>query len=265
MADLLETPVSEAFKGGYTKVVELWETFPDTLYAWLNWIFFKTHFKDRSLQLFQNRKKGKTKIGDLYNWKAFQAILAVARAPLYGNKITKDALGTVRIFRVEDHSSFHAFNYADNGHGSLIFIRLHDCAVVAMLSDARSTEKLLSDILSSVGTSVTAFQMAELLAEFHFAGLRLRAGPRLEHEFDPETGEVILEMEPSGVSRYAAAAKKERDEIFRCNLIPQLKYARVSPSSIRKLFQRVETENFSLIPYLNGLERTFPEQEIAVR
>jgi hypothetical protein len=65
----LETPISKLFKSGYASVLKhakrrgIW-----LFYLWLCLLYFKTHFKDRTLRFAIDRRKNEGAIADRYDW-----------------------------------------------------------------------------------------------------------------------------------------------------------------------------------------------------
>src|SRR5215831_3080378 len=65
----IETPISELVAKGYDAVSNyLVREGPWLFFIWFNLIFIKTHLKDKSLRLHQDRRKPDDRISDHYTW-----------------------------------------------------------------------------------------------------------------------------------------------------------------------------------------------------
>jgi len=72
MANSLEKPISEAFRGGYTAVCEFMRgEHGPLLFVWLASLFLKTHLKDRELRWNLDERAGGQKIAECYDWAEF--------------------------------------------------------------------------------------------------------------------------------------------------------------------------------------------------
>jgi len=65
----IETPISELVARGYDAVSRyLVREGPWLFFIWFNLIFIKTHLKDKSVRLHQDRRKPDDRISDHYTW-----------------------------------------------------------------------------------------------------------------------------------------------------------------------------------------------------
>lgn len=79
LGEKLETPVSQLLDGSYADVQQrLSEANLRLLFTWVSLLFFKIHYKDRSVKVHKDSRLGPERIGDFYDWGDMHHLHAVA-------------------------------------------------------------------------------------------------------------------------------------------------------------------------------------------
>lgn len=260
LGDQVENPISSYFKEGPIGIQALKDEKPELLYSWLVWIVLKAHWKDRFIKRDKDERVNSDNLGDIYFWKYYRHMLCYARALIYGNKITSKALGTLVILPIVDAEHSYPLNYADNMDtihrpgAKIAYLKVKDCAIFAGIGDGGALGNHLQYLTEPLRGGATLYQCAEVLGEFELAGKRLQNWPILEHEFDLETGDVILESVFKAPPWFAPVSKRIRNEIIWRNLNLQFDYENICPNERSKLLRLIKREGFSYLPK-SSLER----------
>lgn len=185
MGETIEAPIADLFARGYKAFVDdVRANGPLRLYVWMNLLFLKTHLKDRSLRLTQDRRRESSKIGELYDWSELHHIHCFTRVPYTRAAVDPTAIGTVAIFPAKTDSPFDDFDYGDYLPGRAIFVRLGEVFVLCVLNDACGVSTMLRDFFARITGPLSAWQCRALMSNAAYANLLMKNRPFFRTEVD---------------------------------------------------------------------------------
>lgn len=167
MAATFEVPISQAFGSAYEGVVNLARCDGGALlWHWLALIFLKLQLKHRELYWNVNRKLGKEKISDLYDWTQLHHIHSVARSFHTGATVDPEVYGSLLVYPASNVEGVEEFDFADLLPAASILIRIGGVIAIAVLNDSGFALSGLRGLIQKMTGPLTLIQGRELLASF---------------------------------------------------------------------------------------------------
>ncbi|WP_298106329.1 hypothetical protein [Bradyrhizobium sp.] len=200
MGDEIETPVSEAVRGGYDALVAfIGKGHPLAMATWMRLLFVKTHLKDRAMRFHLDERKGQEKIGDLYPWGHLHYTHNFARCFYTGCRIPPEAMGWVLTIPVKRTFSAHRFDFADNFIGQTMLLRLDDIAILTVLDDCGGVLQLMQEKLNRINGPLSELQLRELFVEMTWLNMHLKNRPAFGIDVDlkDETFRIVCDVPPT--------------------------------------------------------------------
>ena len=174
----LETPVSQLLDGSYADVQQrLNEANLRLLFTWVSLLFFKIHYKDRSVKVHKDTRLGPEAIGDFYDWGDMHHLHAVARSPYTNADLLETAIGSIRVYEVVSELTDDGYDYLDFTYDQTVVLRLGRIGIVATLNDSAAAENAWSDRLDLIDGPITELQLREIGAMFALANRDLIERP----------------------------------------------------------------------------------------
>lgn len=140
-----EKPISDAVKRGLKGIKDLHWSDPTLPIRWLNLLYFKTHYNDLRQFAHLDRRKGKQKIGERYDWGTWNLPHALFRAPLYGTSFRSKNLGSLCVFKLVNQNWADVWDYKDDHVTGTVYVRMHDIALLGILNDGGITNSVMAD------------------------------------------------------------------------------------------------------------------------
>jgi hypothetical protein len=176
----VEEPVSQLISGGYGDVVERLGT--DTgralLFRWMALVYLKTHLRDATLRWHRDPRRGNHVIGDGYDWEVLHHIHCIARSALTDVRLGRGAIGSIAVLPALALPEERGFDYGDLYLARSFFLRSGDVAVLAVLNDAGVAQIAVRSVLERLTGPLITPQLREILANFAFVNLHLKARPK---------------------------------------------------------------------------------------
>jgi hypothetical protein len=194
----LEEPVAAAFGDGFEAVEALAKAGDDRLFAWMNLMYFKTHYKDMQVRKNLDDRDGLESIGDSINWKQLKTHYSIFRSFIFDIELKKSVIGTMIALKIHDHEKFEPFHYSDVLDWDFSYFRDGETALLCGLKDIGSVDYFFRPNLERLGNTLSQHQAFELLAECETISRRLFGNWQFDHEFDPNGGTAILEVVVNG-------------------------------------------------------------------
>jgi hypothetical protein len=184
MADTFETPISRLVSAGHPAVLEhLKSNGPMIFFQWLTLIFFKVHYRDKTLRLHLDTRKGTEMVGDLIDWIELHHIHCVARVFYTGAHLDVTALGSFRLLQARQPDFIGPFDYADLTEAQTMLLRLGDMAFLAVLNDSFAAWNVISDSLTNITAAPSGVQLREVMVRMAWINLRLEERPAFSSDF----------------------------------------------------------------------------------
>lgn len=178
LGEKLETPISQLFDGNYADVMQrLNESTLQLLFIWVSLLFFKIHFKDRSVRVHKDTRTGPAAIGDSYDWEGMHHLHALARSPYTQASLLPEALGSIRVYEVTGEMTEGGYDYLDFTFDQTVVIRLGEIGIVATLNDSTAAESAWFDRLELIDGPIAEIQLREIGAMFALANRDLIERP----------------------------------------------------------------------------------------
>ena len=178
LGERLETPVSQLLDGSYAEVQQrLNETNLQLLFTWVSLLFFKIHYKDRSVRVHKDTRIGPEAIGDFYDWGDMHHLHAVARSPYTRASLLEEAIGSIRVYEVTGELTDDGYDYLDFTFDQTVVLRLGRIGIVATLNDSTAAESAWSDRLDLIDGPIAELQLREIGAMFALANRDLIERP----------------------------------------------------------------------------------------
>jgi hypothetical protein len=175
----LEVPVSNLLSGGYQSYIEHSKDVGEwRLFIWLCLLFFKTHYKDRSLRLFRDRRKPPHSISEIYEWEELHHIHCIIRSAVVSQEVERGALGTVSIFRTKTSNLYSEYDYHDLYGPRALMVRMGDIGIVSVLNDAGAAGIIFSKQIPAITGPLSPIQIREVLAHHSYINDQLQERPR---------------------------------------------------------------------------------------
>lgn len=195
MGTKLEQPISEAFASGFDSFEKfiLSDNGSSKLFAWLSFLFIKSHYKDLSLAHERDlRVAGRTIAEELeYDWGDLHHIYCLARSPYTKAGIHPDALGSLAIVPIFSDFEREPFDFIDLTAARTIGIRIGEVGVVAVFGDGGAVlDQMNQRILQKISGPLGFAQFRELVANFACCSLHHKNPPlyaSFPNMFGPET------------------------------------------------------------------------------
>jgi hypothetical protein len=206
MGRTFEVPISKLFAEGYDAVAGHMRTREGMaqLFIWLAFIYLKTHLKDLSLRMHQDRRMPEGKIAYVYEWESLHHIHCVARSYLAKVDIDPEVIGSVLLLPAKVGPDGEQFDYGDNYPGRTLFLRIGEIALFSVLNDARAVlqfrtapeqSELGYPLLTAITHALSPIQVRELMAELVYTNLRIEDRPVFKTVVDPATEQATIVAE----------------------------------------------------------------------
>jgi len=173
------------------------------LFVWLAWVYFKTHFKDTSLRLHRDRRKGDAMIGDLYDLSRLHHVHAIARSLHSGALLDDSCFGTLLVFRADQGSVAHIFDYRDFNALNTLLIRIDSLALLVSLDDGGECSEFMLGLKQGIcDNALSAIQLRELLAHLTYERASLLQPPAYATAYYPASDTArIIQSQPATSER----------------------------------------------------------------
>jgi hypothetical protein len=202
MGRIFETPISEAFDGGFAGLVDFIERDGlDRLFQWLALIFLKLHLKDRRLRKHRNLNESDATISETYEWPTFHHLHCLVRAHHTGAAIGDHVLGSVVLVQLEPDGEEEAFDLASVTDAFTLFLRASEIALFVVFNDGQACAGAIDSILDRIKGPLNPLQARELAAELAAANLHLENRPTyrtLMSDADGSDPLIIGVVDPAG-------------------------------------------------------------------
>jgi hypothetical protein len=180
LGETFEIPVSELLKKNYEDIVQ--EVLTDKLkmqllFRWISLIFFKTHLKDKALEMNRDKRFNEGKIGDHHYWEDMHHIHCLIRSSFTGAKIDSTVYGTIIILPVTGFKHDNLFDYVDTPFGRVVMIRMGSFCMIAVVDDGGAAAVILNKQISSIRGAVNLFQIREIISHLNAINLNLNERP----------------------------------------------------------------------------------------
>jgi hypothetical protein len=180
LGETLETPVSKLFKSGYASVLKhikqhgVW-----LFYLWLCLVYFKTHFKDRTLRFAIDKRKNEGAIGDRYDWNTMHHIHCVIRSVFTHVPLDSKIIGSFFLFPAKQAAHFEPYDYSDLFFAKTIFVRFKEIAMFCVLDDACATYTSMKDgPMKNIAGPMSPIQLRELMARISYEAILVSTKPK---------------------------------------------------------------------------------------
>lgn len=189
-----EQPISAAFNGGFSKFAHLFESDPVLVQSWLALVFFKTHLKDLYFRKVGKGVCANGSLSDQYNWLDFHHLHALFRAPLVGNHVDPNVIGSTILMEVTNDHGLESFDYRDHLATQSLLLRSGDIAIAVVFDDCCQCLHMIDDIIGTP-PKIGPLQSLEILTELQTAALHLRNRPTFRTEFNTLNGRFAIRCE----------------------------------------------------------------------
>lgn len=191
----LEKPISEAFSSGFHSFEKflLSSNGKLKLFAWMSFLFIKSHYKDLSLAHERDLRMRSGSIAKKleYDWGDFHHIYCLARSPYAKASVHPDALGSLAIISILEELEREPFDFIDLTLARTIGIRIGEIGVIAVFGDGGAVlDQMNRKILQKITGPLGFAQFRELVANFACCSVHHKNPPRYASfpgMFGPET------------------------------------------------------------------------------
>lgn len=199
LGDLLERPVSEAFRGGPSRVLDfVGEDGGQRLFCWMALLFLKTYLKDTSYRLHLDRRKGEQKLGDSYDWSGMHHVHCVARSAPMDVRLDDTAIGSLVMLPTSDTAE-NSFDYGDSYPGKTVFVRSGSIALLAVLNDSRGALARFDEAMQMLSPPFNGAQIREIAANLAMNNGRINVRPLFRTVFEEGEQRIVGDL-PDGLS-----------------------------------------------------------------
>ncbi|MBJ2124335.1 MULTISPECIES: hypothetical protein [Flavobacterium] len=179
LGETFEVPISELLKKDFVDIRK--ELSDDRekaalLFNWLALIFFKTHLKDRTLEMNRDKRFNDGKIGDHHYWEDMHHIHCLIRSFYTGAEISPEVYGTMLIFPIADFEHDNLFDYIDTPYGKVAMIRIGSFCMIIVIDDCRGSLNVWNDLRKLKG-SLNSYQIREIIAHLNAININLKNRP----------------------------------------------------------------------------------------
>ncbi len=179
----VEEPVSALLQSGYDAVrAHLLTNGPWLLFAWLAFIFLKTHLKDGQLRWHLDRRLGETKIADFHEWDGLHHLHCLARTLLQPTAMTAGVLGSFLCTQPRTDEGAD-FDYGDLLGPKTALLRTGDVALLCVFDDSGASRLFADPLFSRIDQPPSMLQLREMAAHFAFLNVCLRDRPSFHTSF----------------------------------------------------------------------------------
>lgn len=204
LGEQIENPVSKIFEGGHSEVAAFLadDKCPGLLFIWLSLIVLKTHLKDNTLVLNQDKRTedNKRKISDLYHYGEFHHLHCIARAPYTEACLDQTAFGSFLVLPAKVNDKlYESFDFADVTSARSVLLRIGDVAIISVLDDSCAVLSKLWKYLERITGPLSPIQLREILAHFSYVSQTLKERPQNQSFIDDKDDYVIFSTHPSEV------------------------------------------------------------------
>ena len=191
----LEGPISEAFVSGFYSMEKLLLSYNGKLklFAWLSFLFIKSHYKDLSLAHERDLRKAAGSIAEEleYDWADLHHIYCLARSPYVKSSVHPDTLGSLAIVPIFKENEREPFDFIDLTVARTIGVRIGEIGVIAVIGDGGAVlDQMGRRILDKITGPLGFAQFRELVANFACCSLHHKNPPSyasFPNMFGPET------------------------------------------------------------------------------
>lgn len=177
----LEEPVSALLRGGFQAVrAHIERQGTELLYAWLSFIYLKTHLKDHMLRHARDLREPGDSIAKAfdYDWGLLHHAYCVARAFFFDIELDDYATGSFIVFPLKEREGFPRYDYRDFMLAQTALLRFRDVALLAVFDDAGGSFEQCQRLLSKITGHLSHIQLREVLAHMAYTNLALSERPR---------------------------------------------------------------------------------------
>ncbi len=242
----LEVPVSQAFKMGFEQVDLMARSRDPRLYAWMSFLYLKTHYKDMFVRNYKRSGVANNHLGADIDWSKFSNAHSIVRAFTLGIGICPTAIGSLKAIRIKEDLPI-PFMYKDNLEYPCNFIRVKDVAVICSFNDLGAAGYYLRPYLERLDEPSPYLQAASLYNEYILANLRLYGQWDLAHDFFYDGSVKIVGCigKPIGVRQLPGDL---RSKILEQMIIPFALQVGLSKQTIRALVGGVRLGSVAFLP-----------------
>lgn len=247
MSRVFETPISEAFAGGFDAVLAMVrDGCADLLFRWMALIFLKYHLKDRLLRRHLDPRKGKEMISAGYEWELFHHLHSLARSHHTGAVLGQHVIGTLILRRRDERDGEGPFDASTVTDASTIYLQLGDTQLFAVLNDAKASAGALEQLLGRIDGPINTVQGRELTAELAAANLHLENRPRFSTVISGRDGSgLIIRAEVEGGPRFVEQ-DQELVGFVKCGLL-QHYFGQVPGMSAGEIEHQMRANHFTFL------------------
>lgn len=194
MGKTIEEPIRDLLHLPFNEFVE--KISDDETYlqfvTWLYLIFLKTHLKDTTVRLEQDRRKGDHKVSSLLDLHTLHHVHCMARAFYTKCTIDKSAFPILNIFHISDDHA-NSYDYSDLSYCTSMMMQIDEKCIIFTLDDSGMATYAARPILGKVaGNHITPLQAREILARIGFANYILKERPVYHTITDPDNGKAMI-------------------------------------------------------------------------
>ena len=188
LGETVEDPMSKLLLGNYEKVSSfIVKKGPLNVFVWLALIFFKVHYRDKSLREFKDLRQPGVKLSDRVNWLDMHHIHCLLRSSYTTPKIEGTVIGSLLVLPALQS------DYCDNFEGKSILLRINDVCFIAILNDSCASLQMYFDELQRISGSLTALQLREIFSRLTHINALLKNRPEYFSSIDQEKNSYCLE------------------------------------------------------------------------
>ncbi|GIU01538.1 hypothetical protein TSL6_20440 [Sulfurovum sp. TSL6] len=196
MGQTIEEPIRDLLHLPFNEFVgKIFDVDNETYLQFVNWlylIFLKTHLKDTTVRLNQDRRKGDGKVSSLLDLKTLHHIHCMARAFYTKCTIDKSAFPMLNIFHIDDDYA-NSYDYADLSYCTSMMMQIDEKCIIFALDDSGMATYAARPMLDKVaGNNITPIQAREILARIGFANFILKERPVYHTMTDPDNGSTMI-------------------------------------------------------------------------
>ena len=164
MSQKFETPISRLVSAGLPAVLASIKTHGLLFFHWLALIFFKFHYRDRTLRLHLDTRKGTAMLGETHDWAELHHIHCVARAFYTGSRFEATVLGSIAVVQAIAADILGPFDYVDRTEAQTMLLRLGEIAFLPVLNDSQAAWTVIAYTLTNLPPALSGIQLRELMA-----------------------------------------------------------------------------------------------------
>ncbi|KKR21559.1 MAG: hypothetical protein UT48_C0006G0011 [Parcubacteria group bacterium GW2011_GWE2_39_37] len=186
LGKVIEEPISRLWKLPYKDFCNILANSNENLFAlfkWLSLIYFKTYFKDSSLNWHLDKRKEKRKISDNLEWSEMHHLHCIIRSHFTKAIVNSNVIGSIFIFPAIEHQSIEPFDFVDSLHGKGIMIRMNQICVMAILNDSCGTFSIAKDFVKKINGPLTPLQLRDMFSHLIYINMHLAERPTYYSEF----------------------------------------------------------------------------------